>query len=390
MPLRSLCPALLALAACALPLSGVDDSSQPSKEYLQQKAELEEMVSKRDIDLFELQFTPGKLDRIVLRDRAGHDHVFNYLTFTVRNQTVLDAAQLALRAKGYNEVLQAVAQQYDKVKVEAEGGGKLSIDGVTGADGVVIERTESKLKTRTVSLTVVAADERGTRIRLLDDPPGSGPQETFAFADLGEPQAASVFTYVKEKIEEREGRRLLTTDELRRYPLPPFDGTARVEAPNIEDPQHDFNGWFVGEARGVIIFTRLSDYGNTFDLQIHGLSNKLRFRTPSTEAGKPENYFQSRILRHTYVARYHRPGDEFYRDLDRFDLVKGGYSWVDSFQRTDIRRMISYSRYFLGSIADEKGVINGAVKDQFWPYYDEQRAANPKLPDLKADLAAPQ
>lgn len=382
MPLRSLCPALIALAA-AFPLYAVDDVAEPSKEYQQQKAELEEMVSKRDIDLFELQFTPGKLDRIVLSDRSGRQRVFNYLTFTVRNQAVLDAAQLALRAKGYNEVLQAVAQQYDKVKVEAEGGGKMSVDGVAGADGVVIERTESKLKTRTVSLTVLANDERGTRIRLLDDPPGSGPQETFAFPDLGEPQAASVFAYVKEKIEEREGRRLLSTDELRRYPLPPFDGTTRVQAPNIEDPQHDFNGWFVGEARGVIIFTRLSDYGNDFTIRINGLSNKLRFRSPAAEAGKPANYFQARTLRHTYVARFHRPGDEFYRDLDRFDLVKSGYEWVDSFQRTDVRRLIAYSNFFLGGIADEKGAINGAVKDQFWPYYDEQRAANPKLPELK-------
>lgn len=391
MHLRTLCPALaLAAAAFAQPLGGADDAAQPSQEFLQQKSELEDMVSKRDLDLFELEFTPGKLDRLVLHDRLGRERVFNYLTFTVRNQAVLDAAQLALRAKGYNEVLQSIAQQYDKVKVEAEGGGKLVIDGVEGADGVIIQRSESKLKTRTVSLNVLAFDERGTRIRLLDDPPGSGPQETYDFPDLGEPQSASVFQYVKEKVEEREGSRLLSTDELMRYPLPPFDGTARVDAPNIEDPQHDFNGWYVGEARGVILFTHLSDYGNHFTIQIHGLSNKLRFRNGPSEAGKPDNYFQTRIMRHTYVAHFDRPGDEYYRDLDRFDLARSGYEWVESFERTDIRRIIAYSRYFLGGIADEKGTINDSVKDQFWPYYDEQRATHPSLPDLKAGLDAPQ
>jgi hypothetical protein len=86
------------------------------------------------------------------------------------------------------------------------------------------------------------------------------------------------------------------------------------------------------------------------------------------------------------VLTYERPGDEFSRDLDHFKLSRNGYQWVESFQRTDVRRTGAYARFFLANISDEKGALNAAVKEQFWPYYEEQRAANAKLPDLKAGL----
>lgn len=383
MHLRTLCPALVLAAALSGTLAGADEAGQPSQEYRQQKAELEELLTKRDLDLYELHIQPGKIGRVVLVDRLGRDRVFNYLTLTVRNQATLDQAQLATRAKGYNEVLQAMAQQYEKTRVDAEGGGKLRMDGLEGKDGVIIERTESQLKTRTVSLSVLATDDEGTRIRLLDETPGKGPQEDFAFADQGHPQSATVMKAVKEKAEEIEGGRLLTADELRQYPLPPFDGVTRVESPDITDPKHDMHGWYVGEAHVVIIFSRLNDYGDRFTFQVNGLCNKLRFRGAAPEAGKPANYFLARTMRRTYVLHFDRPGDEFFRDLDRFDLTRAGYEWVDSFQRTDARRTSAYARYFLDGIADEKGVINGTVHEQFWPYYDAQRAKFSKLPDVK-------
>jgi hypothetical protein len=283
-------------------------------------------------------------------------------------------------------VLQAIAQQYEMAKVDTEGGVKLKIDGVQGQDGVVLERTESKLRTRTVSLTALASDEDGTRIRLLDDPPGSGPQEQYAFPDLGEPTSARVVQRILEKVEEQEGRKLLSTETLRSFALPPFDGVTRIEAKDITDPAHDTHGWLVGEAHGVLLFPRLSDYGDRFTIQINGLCNKMRFRHPAIEAGKPENYFQTRVLRRTMVLTFDRPGDEFFRDLDRFTLARHNYQWVESFQRTDIKRTGASARYFLANIADEKGGLNTTVKDQFWPYYDELRAANDKLPDMKAGL----
>ena len=385
MPLRRLCLSLSALTCLGLPLTAAD-SGQPTPEFLAEKAQLEAMVSSRQLDLFELQFIPGKLGRVVVRDRRGVEHVFNYLTFSVRNQATADAAQLATRAKGYNEVLQAIAQQYEMAKVDSEGGVKLKIDGVDGQDGVVLERTESKLRTRAISITATASDEDGTRIRLLDAPPGSGPQEQYAFPDLGDPTSAKVIQHILEKVEEQEGRKLLSTEKLRAFSLPPFDGVTRIDAPNIEDPAHDTHGWFVGEAHAVLLFPRLSDYGDHFTIQINGLCNKMRFRTPAVEAGKPENYFQTRVLRRTMVLEFDRPGDEFYRDLDRFELASQGYRWVESFQRTDVKRTIAYAKYYLTNIADEKGTLNGPVQEQFWPYYEDLRAANAKLPDLKAGL----
>ena len=144
-------------------------------------------------------------------------------------------------------MLQAIAQQYEMAKVDSEGGVKLKIDGVEGQDGVILERTEGKLRTRTVSLTAQASDEDGTRIRLLDEPPGSGPQEQYAFPDLGEPTSAKVIQRIHERVEEVEGRKLLSAEALRSYKLPPFDGVTRVEAPDITDPAHDTHGWLVGE-----------------------------------------------------------------------------------------------------------------------------------------------
>ena len=387
MPLRRLCFSFcLASAACLGSTLVAADSGQPTPEYLAEKAQLEEMISKRQLDLFELQFIPGKLGRVVVRDRRGQDHVFNYLTFAIRNQATVDPAQLATRAKGYNEVLQAIAQQYEQAKIESEGGVKLTIAGVEGQDGIILERTESKLRTRTVNLTAQASDEDGTRIRLLDEPPGSGPQEQYAFPDLGEPTSARIIQRIHERVEEQEGRKLLSSEALRSYELPPFDGVTRVEAKDITSPAHDTDGWLVGEAHGVLLFPKLSDYGDRFTIQLNGLCNKMRFRQPVIEAGKPENYFQTRVLRRTMVLTFNRPGDEFYRDLDRFELVRSGYQWVESFQRTDIKRTAAYARYFLTNIADEKGALNTAVQDQFWPYYDELRSANDKLPDMKAGV----
>jgi hypothetical protein len=387
MPLRRLCLSLCLACAASLgsPLAAVD-SGQPTPEFLAEKAQLEELLSKRQLDLFELQFIPGKLDRVVVRDRRGRDHIYNYLTFSIRNVATIDQAQFAARAKGYNEVLQAIAQQYEMAKVDSEGGLKLKIDGVEGQDGVVLERSESKLRSRTVALTALASDEDGTRLRLLDEVPGSGPQEQYAFPDLGEPTSARVVQRILEQVEEQEGRKLLSTEALRAYPLPPFDGITRIEAKDITDPAHDTDGWLVGEAHGVLLFPRLSDYGDRFTIQINGLCNKMRFRHPAIEAGKPENYFQTRVMRRTMVLTFDRPGDEFFRDIDRFKLSRHGYQWVESFQRTDIKRTGAYARYFLSNIADDKGALNAAVQDQFWPYYDEQRATHATLPDLKAEL----
>lgn len=374
---------LIALACLAQPLAAAADSNEPTPEYKAEKAQLEEMLSKRDLEIYELQFIPGRLGRVTLVDRTGRDRVFNYLTFRIRNAVTADSTVLAAKAKGYNEVLESITKQYERAKVESADGVRLRIDGVEGQDGVILERTDAKPKTRSVSLTAMAFDENGTRIRLLDEPPGSGVQEQYAFPDLGDTRWESVVQRVKERVEEAEGGKLLTTDQIAKLKLPPFDGIARVEVANIEDPLYDMKGWYVGEAHGVLLFHHLSDHGDRFTIKIHGLSNKLRFRAPAAEPGKPENYFTTKVMRRTMMLSYVRPGDEFHRDLDAFTLVEHGYRWDDRFVDVAARQTIAYARYFLDNIADDKGNVNVTVRDLFWPYYDEQRAAHSGLPDLK-------
>jgi hypothetical protein len=85
-----------------------------------------------------------------------------------------------------------------------------------------------------------------------------------------------------------------------------------------------------------------------------------------------------------------RPGDEHFRHLDEYELVKGGWEWVNTFQRLHQRKSIAYAKYFLGNITDAKDVRQPKVEEELWEYYDAVRAAKPdagdKLPDLKATL----
>ena len=61
------------------------------------------------------------------------------------------------------------------------------------------------------------------------------------------------------------------------------------------------------------------------------------------------------------------------RDLDRFVLSSSRYTWVDMFQRTDIRRTTAYARYYLDNIATwsqraaEAGVL-GVVTSAWYDF----------------------
>lgn len=376
--------AVIACAAVGTAAAAV--SAQPTPEYRAELAELEGMQANRQLDVFEMQFIPGRLGQVGLRDRQGREHRFHYLIFTIRNQAAGSEADLALRARGYNEVLQAVAREYERARIDTEHGVRLRVDGVEGEEGVVLERLESAPRTRRLLVTALATTENGTRIRLLDEPPGSGPQESYDFPDLGEPTWLALARRVHERVEEVESRKLLHTHALRQYPLGPCDGVTRVQAEDIEDPAYDTRGWLVGEAHVVLLFPRLSDYGDRFTIRIHGLSNKIRVKRPEGEPGKPGNYFGTQVLRRTMVLEYARPGDEFERDLDRFELVRFGYRWEPTFQRIDTLRTVAYAEYFLDHIADRMGRLNRDVSRRFWPYYEEQRQAYPQLPDLQSGL----
>lgn len=367
-----------ALAGVAAQLQGAEvaEFGTPNQEYLDQKAELEKLVQSRDTDLYELNFEPLMMDEISLKDKAGKLHVYTYLTFRLRNE-IKDATKPTIaKPSRYNEILKSITEQYEYAKVD---GAQLAVDGVEGADGVIVDRENLKPRTRTVNITVVAYNEHGTRIQLLDDPVGSGVQNDFNFPDYGELSRDTVLKRVREEVEEVAQRRLLTVDEIRTKELPPYDASKR-----------DVEGVAEGEAFGVVLFKRLSVYGDNITVEVRGLSNKFRIRAPEHKPEEVGNYVASRFMRRVYILHYVRPGDEHFRHLDEYELVKGGWEWVNTFQRLQQRKSIAYAKYFLTNITDAKDVRQPDVEEELWEYYDAVRAANPdagdKLPDLKATL----
>lgn len=406
-----LSPALLgvALTAADVKFEDVSELGKPTKEYLAQREQLEKMLAEslsgrqRDLELYELEFTPLRMDRVIVTGRNGRERVFNYLAFRVRNQATADAAQLVTKAKGYNQVLQTVTAQYEKAKIATEGGVALRVDGIEGKEGVVLERQDAKPRERTVSLTAWCWDERGTRIAPLHEAPvtrnrgvldrdgiETAERHDFLFSDQGDATAASNYREVREAIEDRMGQRLLSLDELRGFSLPPFDGQARVQVEDINDPKYDLRGWYVGEAYGVVVFNRLSDHGNRFTIEMHGLSNKFRPQQvvlDDATGAKPGNYLEQPIRRRTFVLKYNRPGDEYFRDLDSFDQVEAGWIWVDSYQRQRTRSTVAYSRWFLNTVNDGKGGLNPAINGAFWPWYAKVRDEYvPKVKEPDKDL----
>lgn len=364
-----------ALAEDGAPAAG---GAAPTQEYLDAKAELEGMLTKRNLEVFEVNFEALVLDRIVIKDRMGQPHIYNYLAFRVRNQVGSTGTPVS-QAKGYNDVLTAMAAQYEQAKVSKEGGVGLAVEVAEAKEGVIVERKDARSAERSLDLGVLAFDEHGTRIRLLDDPIGSGPQESFNFPDLGNPLLGAPVAQVRDRVEEALHRKLLTVDEIRARKLLPFNQA------KITD-----EGWAEGELYGVFIFNRLSDYGKQLTFQVHGLSNKFRERWPTSEPGKVENYLDVRMYRRTYALHYEHLGDEFYRDQDRYDLKRAGWEWVSTFQRNAQRKLIAYTRYWLNNITAANGEsLNQSIEDEFWPVYNDRRAeVGDKLPDLQGDIKA--
>jgi hypothetical protein len=163
--------------------------------------------------------------------------------------------------------------------------------------------------------------------------------------------------------------------------LPPYNA-AKVDEEGVAE----------GEVFGVVLFNRLSLYGDRFTIDVRGLSNKFRIRQPDAKKGEVDNYLASRFMRRDYVLHYARPGDEYFRNLDRFELTKGGWEWVNTFQRLKERKSIAYARYFLNNITDEKNVRQPEVEKELWEYYGKVRteeypsAGDAKLPDLEKTL----
>jgi hypothetical protein len=374
-----LLPSLVLLAAAGCP-AVAEDVSAPTQEFLDQKAELEGMLAKRDLELFEVSFDPIALDRIIITDRLGVSRSVAYLAFRIRNQISAGSATPISQAKGYNEVLDAIVQQYEQAKVAKDNGVALTIDGVEGKDGVIIERNDARTGTRALDLSFLITDEHGTRQHLLEDPTAPGAQNTFAFADLGDSRQSSVSGHVRDRIEETLGRKLLTLDEIRATSMAPYDATQRGE-----------HGWAAGELYGVALFSDLPAHGNRYTIHVRGLTNKFRIRWAAGEPGKPENYLDTVFYRRTYTLEYTSIGDEHYKAEDHLTLAKAGWEWLPTFQRNEQRRMQAYVRHYLDNIATPgTEQVDKDVEREAWEWYNAHRTATPerseKLPDLQSQI----
>jgi hypothetical protein len=380
-------------------------AAEESKEYQDQKKELEQLTASRDLDLYEMAFVPMVLDDIVLRDRLGNERAFTYLTFRLRNHVPVgsrleddmprSAEMLKVMAgpaqppvaqplpPRYAEVLKNIADQYPNAKVTTEGGGRVVIGDDKDPSNIVLERQDMAVKERTVAVTLTAFDEHGSRIQLLDEPVGSGKQNEFPVDDRGNIRNDIILDTVRERIEELADRRLRTLREMREMKLPSYDATKR-----------DAEGVAEGEVFGVAIFDRFNLRGTRFTIEVRGLCNKTRVTVPAAEEGKPENWLAMRVLRRSMVLEYRRPGDEFYRETDRYILQDARYRWLDTFQRLDTRQTMSLTKYYFDNIQGRDNKLQTAVEQDFWRWYGKIRAERPnagdKLPDLEASLKSGQ
>lgn len=350
-----------------------------SQEGQAQVLELRNMLSSRDLDLYELGFIPQGLDDIVIRDRLGHERAYTYLTFRIRNQT--HASKLEdNRTPRYAEVLRTIADAYaPEVKTSSDNGGSLVVGDTANADTIILQRQELATRERTVAISVSASDEHGSRIQLLDEPVGSGKQNEFPIDDRGNVVNDTAFDLVRDRVEEIAGRRLRSLAEIREMKIPPYDATKR-----------DAEGVSEGEVFGVAIFSRFDLRGTKFSIEVRGLSNKTRVVVPPHEDGKADNHFAMRILRRTMVLEYQRSGDEFYRETDVYKMHTAGYQWVDTFQRIDRRRVMALTKFYLENIQGADDKCRPEIEEAFWQWYAQRRAEHPdagdKLPDLEATL----
>lgn len=348
------------------------------QDILEMKKQLEALETRngRNLDIYELRYFPGPMKQITIHDRLGDGHVYYYTTFRLRNPGIGGENKLLTEYTRYNEILQNVADEFDNIVVD---GGTLRVDTDTENDAaaVVLKRDELKSDDRTVRLSIIAEDENGSRIRILDRVPGQGPQEKFNFPDQGVRSVSVGVGRVREKIEEKEGRRLLLASEIAQRNLP-------VYQPGKMDEDL---GTTLGEMYGVIIFNDLHVHGDTFELQIRGLSNKTRMRVPDHSPDEIGDYWNMRVYRRTYYATYKREGDEFFRDRDAFELVDQGWRWRNTFQRIEQRATRAHVLYFLNNLADSKGNENKEMIEKALAYYEAVREQHEDLVDEQSNLS---
>ena len=361
-------------------LAGSVSAAEPSADYVQWLAELEGMLASRETDDYELMFQPVDFDRLVVTDADGEQRVFHYLSFLLRNTTISAEDYLDFRASSFRDVMEGFIDRDDVgdldfateqgavLRVETEA---LERDGTSDL-GVIAQRQNSVLRTRTLNLSALVLDENGTRLEhfrfALDDQ--SEKPTDFTFADEGKRRVSTPNEAVRDALIERYNRAVYTADDLRGRELPPYDPSIVDEYGNAQ-----------GEVFGAFIFDRLPQDGDFFDVQVSGVSNKMRTRFPDAPSGMVEDYFNVTVLNRIFQLRVDRPGDEYYLADQPIRIRDQGWRWTAAFQRLNVRKTIAYSRYYLNNAetassgAADQALVNQAVVTEFWEHYRSQRNA---------------
>jgi len=334
--------------------------------YLSSKAELEAMQRSRDMRLYELDFVALGMGRVLVPSRTGIDQPYHYMLFRLRNTVSDDARYLLEHATRFNEVMAAITNEFEGVRLDTTQGPRLVVEDAGNVDDPaladIVSRAELAPRSRQVNITAICEDENGTRFNLFDDQVGEG----YTFPDMGQTRYGVVYERVRELVEDKLGRRLRSVHELRGMELPPYDPNRLTE-----------EGEAMGEVHGVLIFERLPVEGDTFVVQVQGLSNKLRIQAPEHQSDQLADYVNTTVLRRTFVARYARPGDEYYLDLADFTQLSSGWEWRPAFNRLRQRRAMAYATYFLDNVErvsrDGEILRNEQIEESFWQYYDFER-----------------
>lgn len=381
--MRGMGRAVLALSVLAGASVQAADAVSDSESYLRWKSELRQMVESRNLDKFEFDFRPMTIDRIVLPSRLGDNKVFHYVTFRLRNKVSANAEYMMQHRSAFNEVMQQIAEEFEEVTYQTEGGPRLFTEAPTIEDpdlATIVESEDLKVAKRQALITASIYDENGGAFTQLEEDPATSPINEFDIEDLGEVREGNVYERVRYLIEEREHRRLLSMHEIRQMELPPYD------ADKLND-----EGVAQGEVFGVLIFDRLPVVGDRFTLRIQGLSNKLRVHVPEHEDDQLADYINTRYKRRVYVMEIERPGDEFFLGDDPLTVVEQGWRWVPAFERIRQRASVAYSTYFLNNhplereqmVGNDPVLKNQQVDQAFWQHMGQTREQIGEIYDQK-------
>ncbi|MFW5830405.1 MAG: hypothetical protein ACOCXA_09115 [Planctomycetota bacterium] len=353
-------------------------SAEESTDYSRDLAQLREMLvsgsagASRDSGEYSLDIDVGDLQRF-LHTPPGSETgtVYHYVIFRLRNRIgQLQGVELDYSSH-YNEVLAAIADEYRDVEVDGNAL-KVRSDHLEDSDlNVILDRSELTRRSRQVMPTIVAFDEDDTRMTALDDL-HEGSQDRFNFDDEGRRDVALELDIVRKRIEEQQGRRLLLPNEIAEVRLQPYD----PNRPGIE-------GFAQGEVFGIALFNDIDAHSDMVKIEFRGISNKTRVLETVHARDEVADYFNTRVLRRIYEVTYQRTGDEYARDLDRWERVDAGWVWDNTFQRLERRRDRALAIWFVDNIADAQNKPNQTVLEEFKRFYREQQQQHPELPDLK-------